>query len=73
MSDEGRLYNISEVARELKITRDTVSDWIKKGIIESVPHKKRQLITQETLDYLRAHITPEDKRANQTGSYLLNR
>ncbi len=71
MSDEGRLYSISEVARELKIDRGTVYNWIGQGIIELVPKGRKQYIKQETLDYLRAHIVPPDQRPSKSMNYLL--
>ena len=72
MSEEERLYTIAEVAQELKINRDTVYEWIGKGIIEVVRPKKRMpRITQDTLDYLRAHIIPADQRLGKSMNYLL--
>jgi len=72
MPEEEKLYSISEVARELSITRDTVYDWIERGIVKVVHLKKRQTrITQETLDYLRTNIIPADQRPGKVSSYLL--
>ncbi len=45
-----RLYNCDEVAERYKVKKNTVWDWIRKGILPAIRIGKMYRITQKDLD-----------------------
>jgi excisionase family DNA binding protein len=67
-----KLYTISQVARKLKVSRQTLYVWIHQGEVETIPvDNGRQVITQSTLDDLLKAVTPVEQRGGKTANYLL--
>lgn len=52
MADKNECYNINEVASLLRTTRNNITNWRKKGIIQTVQIGKRVLIRKEEVERL---------------------
>ena len=52
MADKNECYTISEVADLLKVARNTINNWRKKGIIEAIKINTRVLIRKEEVERL---------------------
>lgn len=61
MVDKNECYTINEVAELLKVTRNTINNWRKKGIIEAIKINTRVLIRKEEVERLLNENTSKNK------------
>ncbi len=63
-------YTVDEVAKALKVTRQTVYEWMRSGRLEYVIVGERRRISQSALQAFIKKGNPEDVGEDEQGHYV---